>query len=232
MPTLRVASLNAHWGLHRRGGDIDLVRVFASLDADVLCLQEVWRRSDGRADHETAARSLGYELVDAPVPREHNKLAPPLVQELDGNQSWWGLAVLTRHPVRSMTEHPLGPVVLDDADRIAIRVELDVDRSPFTVVCTHLTWRFWGIPMHLRRLRPLLPTGPGIVAGDCNMWGPVVSGALPGWRRAVRGRTWPAPRVQHQLDHILVNDPVRAYDGEVCGFVGSDHLPVRATIDF
>jgi endonuclease/exonuclease/phosphatase family metal-dependent hydrolase len=64
------------------------------------------------------------------------------------------------------------------------------------------------------------------------MWGPIVSGALPGWRRAVRGRTWPAPRVQHQLDHILVNGKVRAFDGTVCEFTGSDHLPVRATLEF
>jgi endonuclease/exonuclease/phosphatase family metal-dependent hydrolase len=64
------------------------------------------------------------------------------------------------------------------------------------------------------------------------MWGPVVSGALPGWRRAVRGRTWPAPRVQHQLDHILVNDGVRVLDSEVGDYNGSDHRPVRATLEF
>ncbi|MDQ1522041.1 MAG: hypothetical protein QOI55_3114 [Actinomycetota bacterium] len=233
MPILRVASFNAHWGLRRLGADdIDLVPIFESLDADVLCLQEVWRRSDGRADHETAARALGYQLVDAPVPRDHNKLVPAKVRDIDGHQSWWGLAVLTRFPVQSMSEHPLGAVPLDDARRIAIRVEIEVDGTPFTVVCTHLTWRAWGIPMHLHRLRPLLPRTPGMVAGDCNMWGPVVSGALPGWRRAVRGRTWPAPRVRHQLDHILVNRGVQVHDAEVCEFNGSDHLPVRATIEF
>jgi endonuclease/exonuclease/phosphatase family metal-dependent hydrolase len=140
--------------------------------------------------------------------------------------------VLTRHPVRAMTAHELGPVLADDADRIAMRVELDVDGTTLTVVCTHLTWRIWGIPKHLRRLRPLLPTGPGLVAGDCNMWGPVVSAALPGWRRAVRGGPWPAPRVLHQLDHILVNDAVVARDGNVGDYNGSDHLPVSATIEF
>jgi endonuclease/exonuclease/phosphatase family metal-dependent hydrolase len=171
-------------------------------------------------------------LVDVRVPRDGNKLAPAKVREVDGDRSWWGISLLTRAPVTSVSEHALGPVIFDDADRIAMRVELDVEGAPFTVVCTHLTWRAWGIPKHLYRLRKVLPPGPGIAAGDCNMWGPIVSGALPGWRRAVRGRTWPAPRVQHQLDHILVNRGVRVRESEVCEFTGSDHLPVRATIEF
>jgi endonuclease/exonuclease/phosphatase family metal-dependent hydrolase len=233
MPVVRVASFNAHWGLRRKGGgDIDLVNVCKSLDADVLCLQEVWRRADGRADHETAARVLGYDLVDVPVPRDNNRRSPAQVLRVDGDRSWWGLAVLTRFPVLARSDHPLGPVVFDAADRLALKLELDVDGTPFTVVCMHLTWRAWGIPKHLYRLRKVLPATPGVAAGDCNMWGPVVSGALPGWRRAVRGRTWPAPRVQHQLDHILVNDGVRVLDSEVGEYNGSDHRPVRATIEF
>jgi endonuclease/exonuclease/phosphatase family metal-dependent hydrolase len=232
MPRLRVASFNAHWCLDRRGGDIDLVEVCKALEADVICLQEVWRRSDGRVDHEAAANALGYELVEARVPRDHNNTAPELVKQLDGEMSWWGIAMLSRFPVTSRNEHPLGTVVADEAHRLALRVELDVDGTPFTAMCTHLTWRAWGIPRQLWRLRPLLPAGPGFAAGDFNMWGPVVSGALPGWRRAVRGRTWVAPRPRHQLDHILVNDRVRVHDASIGEFNGSDHLPVRATLEF
>jgi endonuclease/exonuclease/phosphatase family metal-dependent hydrolase len=232
MPTVRVASFNAHWCLDRRGGDIDLLAVCKALDADVICLQEVWRRSDGRADHEAAANALGYELVEARVPRDHNDTAPGVVKHLDGAQSWWGIALLSRFPVQSSNEHPLGSVFADEAHRLALRVDLDVDGTPFTALCTHLTWRMWGIPKQLRRLRPVLPPTPGFAAGDFNMWGPVVSGALPGWRRAVRGRTWVAPRPLHQLDHIMVNEHVRVRDAFIGEFNGSDHLPVRATLDF
>jgi endonuclease/exonuclease/phosphatase family metal-dependent hydrolase len=233
MPVVRVASFNAHWCLHRRGGDIDLMGVFEDLDADVVCLQEVWRRRDGRVDHEVVADKLGYEVVEVRVPREHNKTAPDQVREIDGDRSWWGMALLSRCPVRSVTEHPLGSVFADEAHRVACRVELDVAGTPLGAVFTHLTWRAWGIPKQLRRLRPLLPRAtPGFAAGDFNMWGPIVSGALPGWRRAVRGRTWPAPRTLHQLDHILVNDMVRVCDASLADYNGSDHIPVRATLEF
>jgi endonuclease/exonuclease/phosphatase family metal-dependent hydrolase len=235
MPILEVASFNAHWGLRHRGeGNVDLLGVCRSLDADVVCLQEMWRRRDGNAEHERVARELGYELVEVRVPREHNRTAPPAVRALDGDKSWWGLAMLSRHPVRSVDEHALGAVAADEAHRIAVRVELDVDGAPFVVVTTHLTWRAWGIPMQLRRLRRVLPGPhvPAFAAGDFNMWGPVVSAALPGWRRAVRGRTWPAPHVRHQLDHILVNGAVAVERSSVEPFAGSDHLPIRARLAF
>jgi endonuclease/exonuclease/phosphatase family metal-dependent hydrolase len=232
VPSLRVASFNAPWGLARDGSEIDLVRICDKLDADVLCLQEVWRRADGRADHETAARELGYELVDARVPRDHNRTAPGPVRKIDGDRSWWGMALLSRYPVRAVTHHALGSVPYDEAHRLALRTELDVGGTPVVAICAHLTWRAWGIPMQLRRLRPHLPRGLGFAAGDFNMWGPVVAGALPGWRCAVRGRTWPAPRAQHQLDHIIVNDTMRVRESAIGDYNGSDHLPVLATLEF
>ena len=68
---------------------------------------------------------------------------------------------------------------------------------PVRLVAVHLTSRLpHGPPLQLRRLaRALPPPGtPAVVAGDCNFWGPGVEALLPGWRRAVRGRTWPARR--------------------------------------
>lgn len=234
MPVLRVASFNAHWCLHRHGGPIDLAAVVRDFEPDVLCLQEVWRRRDGIAVHEAVANELGYELVEMRIPRDHNDTAPLFVRSVDGPRSWWGMALLTRCPVTSVLEHQLGSVAGDEAHRVAVGVELDVAGQPFVVTCTHLTWRAWGIPKQLRRLRRVLPPvdQPGFAAGDFNMWGPVVQSALPGWRRAVRGRTWPAPRVWHQLDHILVNDSVTVLDTEIGSYNGSDHLPIRATLAF
>ena len=57
---------------------------------------------------------------------------------------------------------------------------------------------------------------------------------LPGWRRTVRGRTWPAGRPHSQIDHILVRaaDGTEVLHSEVLPGVGSDHRPVRATLRF
>jgi endonuclease/exonuclease/phosphatase (EEP) superfamily protein YafD len=86
--------------------------------------------------------------------------------------------------------------------------------------------------MQLRNLRRRLPP-PGqraVIVGDFNLWGPAVSALLPGWRRAVRGRTWPAHRPHSQIDHVLVRDGVEVVDAAVLGEVGSDHRPVRVTL--
>ena len=88
-----------------------------------------------------------------------------------------------------------------------MHLELDVDGTPVDLVGMHLTSRLpYGPPIQLRRLAPQLPPPgrPAVVAGDCNFWGPGVRAFLPGWRRAVRGRTWPASRPHSQIDHILV----------------------------
>jgi endonuclease/exonuclease/phosphatase family metal-dependent hydrolase len=71
-----------------------------------------------------------------------------------------------------------------------------------------------------------------VIAGDHNFWGPGVVSYLRGWRRAVRGRTWPARFPHSQIDHILVNEHITSYRGEVLPDLGSDHRPVRATVTF
>ncbi len=86
--------------------------------------------------------------------------------------------------------------------------------------------------MQLRRLRPQLPPPeqPTVIVGDFNLWGPAVAAMLPGWRRAVRGRTWPAHRPHSQIDHVLVRDDVDVVDATILGEVGSDHRPLRVTL--
>jgi endonuclease/exonuclease/phosphatase (EEP) superfamily protein YafD len=69
-----------------------------------------------------------------------------------------------------------------------------------------------------------------VIAGDHNFWGPGVSAFLPGWKRTVRGRTWPASRPHSQIDHILVTSSVSAVHTEVLPPQGSDHRGVRAVL--
>src|SRR5262249_19064714 len=118
-------------------------------------------------------------------------------------------------------------------ERGALHLELDLPDATVDLVAVHLTSRLpYGPPVQLRRLLPQLPAPgrPAVLVGDCNFWGPGVVACLPGWRRAVRGRTWPAHRPHSQIDHVLVRSGAVAIAGEVLPDVGSDHRPVRATV--
>jgi endonuclease/exonuclease/phosphatase family metal-dependent hydrolase len=53
---------------------------------------------------------------------------------------------------------------------------------------------------------------------------------LPGWRRAVRARTYPSWRAHSQIDHIFVNRAVEVISGEVRRVGNSDHWPIRARL--
>lgn len=146
----------------------------------------------------------------------------------------WGVAVLTRLPVRSSSVLELGRLARDRARRAAVVVELEVAGSTVVVAGTHMSHITYGAPIQFRRLaRGLLDivgTRPGVLAGDMNMWGPPVSALLPGWRRAVVEKTWPAWRPHSQVDHVLLRGPVVTCEGEVLDKAGSDHRPLRVTL--
>jgi endonuclease/exonuclease/phosphatase family metal-dependent hydrolase len=145
----------------------------------------------------------------------------------------WGIAVLSRLDLRTTTTLDLGQLTRDPARRGAIAVEIDVDGGSLRVIGTHLSHLSHGSVVQLRVLHRLLAVsaGPAVLAGDMNMWGPPLSAMMPGWRRVVRGRTWPAWRPVAQLDHILVTAGVATVGaGQVVAVRGSDHLPVRARL--
>jgi endonuclease/exonuclease/phosphatase family metal-dependent hydrolase len=235
---LRLATFNTHYGVRptRRppAPQYDLEAALADLDADVVVLQEVWRpdRCSGRVD-EAAAR-LGYALhyeTTGLATSDHRW--PRLSRDGDGES---GIAVLSRRPARHIGELVVGPTFGDPAPRrTAIDVEVDVDGRPLRVVGVHLTSRLpHGPPSQLRRLRPQLPPPgtPAVVVGDCNLWGPAVVSLLPGWRRAVRGRTWPARAPHSQIDHVLVRpQEVAVRRARVLPDVGSDHRAVEVELE-
>ncbi|HZD64537.1 MAG TPA: endonuclease/exonuclease/phosphatase family protein, partial [Acidimicrobiales bacterium] len=100
------------------------------------------------------------------------------------------------------------------------------------VVATHLAHLSRGSLLQLHRLRAHLP-GAGeaaVLGGDMNMWGPLLAANLPGWRRAARGRTWPALLPHSQIDHLLVTPRVGVVGGGVLPDIGSDHRGLRAVL--
>jgi len=147
----------------------------------------------------------------------------------------WGLAIVTRLPVMSSRVVELGRLRRDRARRALVICQLDVEGAPVAAVSTHMTHLTYGSPIHFRRLRRALhdlggPASASVVGGDMNLWGPLVSLQLPGWRRAVKGRTWPSWGPHSQLDHLLVGKGLRVLGGRVVDERASDHLPVVARL--
>jgi endonuclease/exonuclease/phosphatase family metal-dependent hydrolase len=240
MPELTIVSFNVHWGRgSKRDGwpAYDLVEVCRSFDADVIALQETWAPDGGVAQHDEVAAQLGLEVVSVPLARAVLEPRPSLVSRADPARAKgdgdWCLALLSRRPIRTNRVIDLPQLSLDPWSRVLLQAELDIDGSNLTVVTTHFSHLEFGSPLHTRPLRRHLPTTdrPGVLTGDMNMWGWTISAMAPsGWRRAVRGKTWPAHKPHHQIDHLLVTPGVEVVRGEVLPDQGSDHRPIRARL--
>jgi endonuclease/exonuclease/phosphatase family metal-dependent hydrolase len=240
MTKLTVVSFNTHAGLHAPAGlhgcpPYDLEQVLRDFEADVIVLQEVWQPDDDVSPVEKAAAARGDELHTVSLGRAVRTDRGPRLRLPGAGNGTVSVAVLTRHPVVSSAELPVGRVLGDPAlDRRALHLGLDVDGIVVDVVAVHLTSRLpHGPPIQMRRLRTQLPDGarPAIVAGDFNLWGPGVSACLPGWRRPVRGRSWPSHRPHSQIDHVLLGSGIEMLDAAVLDDVGSDHRPIRVILD-
>ncbi len=123
----------------------------------------------------------------------------------------------------------------DRVERAALVVDLTVEGRPISVVGTHMSHLHYGSHRNWAELRRALKTAArpdAALVGDMNTWGPLVRVFMPGWRRAVIGRTWPAWRPHSQIDHILVRGALRRASGMVLPNAGSDHRPVRAELVF
>jgi endonuclease/exonuclease/phosphatase family metal-dependent hydrolase len=254
MSELSIVTLNLHGGQRNRGistprlrqhgpppekvatnGAFDVAGALRSFDADVLVLQESWWPDEGDAAVDVVATDSGATVHWASFGRGIVEPWPHIISARPHRASGRiGLAVVSRLPARLVEMIPVGDVPGDPAlRRCALRVALDVGGQDLDLIAVHLSSRLpYAPPMQLRNLRRRLPP-PGqraVIVGDFNLWGPAVSALLPGWRRAVRGRTWPAHRPHSQIDHVLVRPDVEVVDGAVLDEVGSDHRPVRVTL--
>ncbi len=240
MPELTVVSFNVHWGRgdrHTGYAEFDLVEACRGFDADVLVLQETWAPDDGVAQHDAVAEALGMQVVVAPLGRSVVRPRPALVSRADPDRAKgdgdWSLALLSRKPIRTTRTVELPPLAVDPSTRVLLLAEVDVDGANLTVVGTHFSHLEYGSPVQARALRRALPPvdRPAVLTGDMNMWGWTIDAMTPsGWRRVVRGKTWPARRPQHQIDHLLVTPSVEVVRSEVLPDLGSDHRPIKARL--
>jgi endonuclease/exonuclease/phosphatase family metal-dependent hydrolase len=147
------------------------------------------------------------------------------------------IAVLVRPslPIESTRLVHMSVLPSDRVRRAALVVDLTVEDQPLSVAGTHMSHLAHGSHRNWAELRRGLETAArpnAVLVGDMNTWGPLVHVFIPGWRRAVIGRTWPTWRPHSQIDHILVRGAaLRASRGVVLPHAGSDHRPVRAELD-
>ncbi|MDG4793681.1 endonuclease/exonuclease/phosphatase family protein [Micromonospora sp. WMMD1082] len=231
----RLASLNAHCGRDALGAFYSMPSVLEALAAEVILVQENWRPRGGDSAALQAAVTCGYpHITELDVLADTSLYDLGVVTDRRADEPGaWGLAVLSRIPLVVQEPVWLGVAPRDMGQRAAQVIDLVVDeRVTARLVNVHLTHRLIHGPRQLRRLvRVLRDDGlPTVIAGDLNMCRPTVYLARP-YRPLVRGRTWPTKRPVAQLDHVLGGTEVCAKDSTVVPVRGSDHLPVRVTIE-
>ena len=242
---MRIATFNVLNGRAPADDLVDPARfcsAIASLDADVLGLQEVDvnQPRSGGAD----LTALAAEAMDA---TDHR-----FVAALAGTpQSWsgatgeeaasapaYGVALLSRYPVRDWRalRLPPAPVRLPyrfegrhrpewvrDEHRVAVVADLATRGGPMRVATTHLSFLPWWNGRQLRLLMRSLvaTTGPTVLTGDLNMRPPRAE-RLTGMTSLATGATFPADRPGVQLDHILSTERLEGTGGPVALEI-SDH---------
>lgn len=106
-----------------------ILETLRRVDADVICLQEVWQTRDGEDQPGGFAAELGYHCAHAAG------LGLDLAPESLGN------AVLSRWPIAHSESRSLpAPNDLNEL-RTVVRADIDGPRGPIEVFSTHLNWR-------------------------------------------------------------------------------------------
>jgi endonuclease/exonuclease/phosphatase family metal-dependent hydrolase len=229
---MRLATFNILHGRSIEDGVVDLGRLasaVASLDADVLALQEVDR--DQPRSHLADLTAVAAEAMGA---RAHRFVAAlsgtpgatwmaATEDDLPGTASY-GVALLSRYPVKTWQtlrlprigfrfplylREPRKLIIAHEEPRAAVIAHLQTPSGPMIVVNTHLSYApGWG-HVQLRRIRRDLATvdEPVVVMGDLNMDAPK-PGAITGYRSLASAPTFPLDKPNRQLDHILLRGEI------------------------
>ncbi|MEU1047351.1 endonuclease/exonuclease/phosphatase family protein [Streptomyces sp. NPDC005897] len=246
---LRIATYNIHTGTGS-DGVFDLDRQAAALralDADVIGLQEVdvhWgARSQGLDVAGELARRLGMRVSFAPI----YSLDPVTAGE---PRREYGVAVLSRFPVRSATNHEITRLSTQDENPVPApapgfgEVTLKVRGVPVQVFVTHLDYRADPAVRRaqvadtrriMARERAELPRARQFLLGDFNAE-PSAPELAPLWkdlRDAGAGTpgTYPAEAPVKRIDYVAVDKAVRVRTATVPPEpTASDHRPVVAEV--
>ncbi len=228
---LTVASYNIHGCVGQdRARDADrIARVIHELEADIIGLQEVDTHSGPGLDSaqmDYLPHATGLHAVRGPLLSRHH--------------GHYGNLLLTTLPVVDVRHIDL--TVGRHEPRGALDVDLQFGEYGIRVVVTHFGLLPGERREQARRLLASLAAAPRqllVVMGDFNEWRPggrALSGLHAALGTPPSPATYPAFFPLLPLDRIFISPPEALVDlhahathvTQVC----SDHLPVRATIDW
>jgi endonuclease/exonuclease/phosphatase family metal-dependent hydrolase len=232
--TIRLATYNIHRarGLDGRTRLERIAAVLASIDADVVALQEVVGASPlrpGQAAELGAALGMGWVMA----PTRHLRTA------LFGN------VVLSRFPVRQHVQYDLTWKTCEH--RGVQRVDVGVDEDTLHIYNVHLGTSLLERRHQAARLATLVHdkrvTGPKIILGDFNEWArhlgatDILAQRLQSVdlrKHLSRRRTYPGFFPVLHLDHIYFEGKVDvlrvSMPRDRMAKMASDHLPLVADL--
>lgn len=230
---------------------LDLERTARAIEEqrpDIAVLQELdvhWSPRSQHADQaQWLSRRLGMEIFFAPI-----YTFPP--ERPDAPDRRFGLAILSRHPIRQTHNHSLTRLSTQAAEpRPEVypgfpEVLVDVDGTPLWVYGCHLDYR--PAPTvrstQIAEMRAVIErrSGPRILLGDFNAV-PDAPELTPLWNGpmqftdalALVGRdcelTYPADAPTHRFDYVLVSSDIEVTGAWVPSADASDHFPVVADL--
>ncbi|MHC4989375.1 MAG: endonuclease/exonuclease/phosphatase family protein [Planctomycetota bacterium] len=231
---LRIMSYNIRHG-EGQDGRLDLERtaaVIADARPDLVALQEVDVGARRTGSIDQAARLAELTGMD------HRFGA---FMEYDGGE--YGLAVLSRIPIRDAQVIRLPPGRHEPRSALAVTVGRSPSAPPLVFVCVHFDWLADDTARHaqatelVRQLDAV--SGPVVVAGDFNdePGSRVMTLILQHWTNASKppdGRmTFPSVEPDREIDYI-VSRPDSQVRSSWCRViderVASDHRPVLAEL--
>lgn len=245
---VRLVTFNTHHGV---GADARhdlprLAKLLASMDADVICLQEVDRHFGPRSEDVDQAlllsRALDMQLA----------WGPAIDEERPRGRRQYGNALLSRLPILISDVHRLPG---SGEPRSALRTMVELDGGALWVTATHLTTRSADERRAQVEALAALHTdsmGTGVLVGDFNTApdAPELDALRrrftdawrlararddrSGWRfwQSDAGHTHPARSPHRRIDQVWVSPGVAVAGAHVPDAGGaSDHLPVVVDLE-
>lgn len=224
---MRIITYNIHGGIGIDGKrDIDrLISVIQGADADVICLQEVYRRIPNPF----------YDIVSV-IGRKLNSNAL-YTSAIGLQQAGYGLLTLIRYNINNVKHYSLPSYKEQRKFQV---IDIAINNRHLNVVNTHLGLKREERIQQAQYISQTLVKSntPLIIAGDFNE--PAESDAVQhlikslklNWVSSKSGWTFPSNNPTHAIDMVLASEFIINYRSiPYANNVASDHLPVLVELD-